>query len=669
MKSNRTVKTRLLLPEFHDDRLIEWDFQVAKDLGRYDMIIGRDMLEELGLTIDFSKQECVWDDASVPMKSIDATAETSFHSQDVKEDEAMQRINKILDAKYAPANPKDVVNEQSHLSQTEKQQLLELLEEFKELFDGSLGKWNGEPYDIELKPGAQPYHARAYQVPKAYERTLKAEVERLCQVGVLRKVNRSEWAAPTFIIPKKDGTVRFINDFRELNKRIKRKPFPIPKIQDLMMKLEGFQYATSLDLNMGYYHIELSPNSKRYCTIVLPWGKYELQRLPMGLCNSPDIFQERMSDLFADLEFVRTYIDDLLTLTKGTFTDHLDQLRQVFGRLRSAGLKVNAKKSFFARDQLEYLGFWVTRQGIQPVAKKVDAIHAMSPPKNKRELRKFVGVVNYYRDMWVRRSDVLAPLTKLTSKLAKWQWTDTEQQAFDAMKRIISKETLLTYPDFSQPFDIHTDASHTQLGAVLSQSNKPIAFYSRKLNPAQTRYTTTERELLAIVETLKEFRNILLGQRVRVYTDHKNLTYKQFNTERVMRWRLVLEEYGPELHYVKGENNIVADALSRLDLDPTKTLHESQYAECFGGDELPQESFPLSYKYIARHQNEDEALLRNARDHPLYNIKVFRGGGKNRELIVRNNLIVLPASLQRRCVTWYHEMLCHPGETQTEQTI
>ena len=185
-----------------------------------------------------------------------------------------------------------------------------------------LGTWKNEQYDIELKAGATPYHARAYPIPKAHEQTLHMEVERLCKVGVLKKVNRSEWAAPTFIIPKKDGTVRFISDFRELNKRIKRKPFPIPKIQDLMLKLEGFQYGTSLDLNMGYYHIELSPNSKRLCTIVLPWGKYEYQHLPMGLNNSPDIFQEKMSILMGDLEYIRTYINDLLCITKGTWEDH-----------------------------------------------------------------------------------------------------------------------------------------------------------------------------------------------------------------------------------------------------------------------------------------------------------------------------------------------------------
>ena len=128
----------------------------------------------------------------------------------------------------------------------------------------------------------------------------------------MKKVNHSQWGAPNFVIPKKDETIRFITDFRELNKRIKRKPYPIPKIQDLLMKLEGFQWATSLDLNMGYYHIELNPASKKLCTIVMPWGKYEYQRLPMGLCNSPDIFQENMAESFCDLEYVRAYIDDLL---------------------------------------------------------------------------------------------------------------------------------------------------------------------------------------------------------------------------------------------------------------------------------------------------------------------------------------------------------------------
>jgi Reverse transcriptase (RNA-dependent DNA polymerase) len=151
--------------------------------------------------------------------------------------------------------------------------------------------------------------------------------------------------------------------------------------------LEGFQYATSLDLNMGgYYHIELTPNSKRLCTIVLPWGKYEYQKLPMGLCNSPDIFQEKMSTLMAGLEFVRTYINDLLVTTMSTWDDHLKCLNLVFQRIRDAGLKVNARKSFFGRSELEYLGHWITHDGIQQVSEKVEAIQHIAPPKTRKAL-------------------------------------------------------------------------------------------------------------------------------------------------------------------------------------------------------------------------------------------------------------------------------------------
>ena len=245
-------------------------------------------------------------------------------------------------------------------------------------------------------------------------------------------------------------------------------------------------------------------------------------------------------------------------------------------------------------------------------------------------------MINYYRDMWVHRSELLAPLSRLTSSTVPWQWTDVEQTAFEKVKKIISKQTLLSFPDFSKPFVIHTDASHTQLGAVISQDNNPIAFYSRKLNPAQTRYTTTERELLSIVETLKEFRSILLGQEIEVFTDHQNLTYKNFNTERVMRWRLILEEFNPKLTYIKGERNIVADALSRLDMTST-SIPPEQAAEHFGleEDDLPDDAFPLSYKTLMIHQQADKALQALALKNKNYSLTQFHGGGKTRSLITK----------------------------------
>ena len=264
---------------------------------------------------------------------------------------------------------------------------------------------------------------------------MKQEIKRLVDIGVLRKAKTSGWGAPTFIIPKKNGTVRFISDFRELNKRIKRKPYPMPRIQDMLLGLEGFKYATSLDLNMGYYHIVLDNESATMCSIVTPWGKYEYVRLPMGLNNSPDIFQEKMGELFQEIEAVRAYLDDLLIITKGTWEEHLEVLDRVLKKLTHAGLKVNAEKSSVGTQELEYLGYWVSTEGIAPLASKVDAILNIEPPQTKRQLRRFIGLVNYYRDAWFKRSEILAPLTALTSKHAKWKWSDLEQEAFDKIKR------------------------------------------------------------------------------------------------------------------------------------------------------------------------------------------------------------------------------------------
>ena len=166
------------------------------------------------------------------------------------------------------------------------------------------------------------------------------------------------------------------------------------------------------------------------------------------------------------------------------------------------------------------------------------------------------------------------------------------------MKALMAKETLVTFPDFTKEFEIHTDASKLQLGACISQGGKPVAFYSRKLNPAQTRYTTTERELLSIVETLKEFRNILLGQRIKVHTDHENLTYKTFNSDRVMRWRLYIEEYSPDLTYIKGTHYIVTDALSRLDIKTTPLVDTQKtflgLMDCFAKEQEDDDFHPLN---------------------------------------------------------------------------
>jgi hypothetical protein len=269
-------------------------------------------------------------------------------------------------------------------------------------------------------------------------------------------------------------------------------------------------------------------------------------------------------------------------------------METVLTRLHDARLKVNAAKSLFCAHEIEYLGYILTRKGIKPQSKKVQAILALNPPNNVKELR--------HPDMWARHSEMLAPLTDLvgecgetkTTRMNKtkkkpWWWDSIHQHAFDSLKASIAKETVLAYPDFSQPFEIYTDASLMQLGAVITQDNGPIEFFGRKLSKTQQKYSVTEIELLAIVETLKEFKGMLWGQDIKVYTNHKNLTRDALGltSDRVYHWQLLLEEYAPKIIYTKGIHNTVVDAILQLEYDP-KLKITNEYTHAMLGVE-PEE--------------------------------------------------------------------------------
>ena len=270
------------------------------------------------------------------------------------------------------------------------------------------------------------------------------------------------------------------------------------------------------------------------------------------------------------------------------------------------------------------------------MTKKVEAIEALTVPKTCKQLRQFIGMINFYRDMWQKRSELLAPLTALTSKNVKYDWKDEHQKFFEAIKSVIGREVLLGYPDFNAPLEIHTDASKLQLGTVIYQKGKPIAFYSIKINSAQQNYTTTEKELLSIVETLKEFHNILLGHQITVYTDNKNLTNNFFNKERVMRWCLILEEFDPEFKYTKRENNIVDDALSRLEKSPNQDIVNISDLYGYDDKDLPDSAYQIRYHDIAKAQETDAKLQQKIVSHKDFTLNTFRGGDKDHRLICQS---------------------------------
>jgi len=678
----------------------------------YDMIIGMDLMVDIGIFVNTATRTVDWGDHSTPLKPRGCLADSEYMEaiyQLTQEppvlQQAEERHNYIVDADYSAVDIRDHVSSLTHLSTKEQELLTKVLSAQTNLFKEGLGLLNIPPVELEVQEGAKPFHIKPFPIPYAYEGPAKKEIGRFCDIGVMEKNRESEWGAPTFFQPKKKGNVgsmRVLTDFRRLNAVLKRHPFPLPKISDLLLKLQGFKYATALDLSMGYYHIPLSENSQKLCTTVLPWGKYRYKRLPMGISSAPDIFQHIMHDILGDLDFCRVYIDDVLIISDGSFEDHLAKLNIVLSRLNKANFRANVRKCYFAQDNLEYLGYQLTREGIQPQPQKVEAICRLQAPKTRKQLRHFLGMVNYYRDMWQRRSHILAPLTKLSSKAVPFKWGPTEQNAFEEVKEVISREALLAFPQFDKPFHIYTDASDYQLGAVITQEGKPLAFYSRKMNKAQQRYTTGEQELLSIVETLKEFRNILLGQKVIVHTDHMNIVYGNLTNDRIVRWRLLLEEFGPEYCHIAGKDNVVADALSRLDMDseeePTTRLpkdgtaqvtatcmcmltRDESYdiptamdsalmADCFLNNvtkENELSEFPMDPKVLYQSQRKDKTLMKKmSTSAPGYATKLIEG----QVLITKEDKIVVPSlQLQERIVAWYHQYLCHPGQTRLEATI
>jgi hypothetical protein len=279
-------------------------------------------------------------------------------------------------------------------------------------------------------------------------------------------------------------------------------------------------------------------------TIVTPFGKYRYNVLPMGLKCSPDFAQETMENIFHNVEDAEVYIDNIGAFSN-SWEHHVKLLHTILTKLQDNGFTVNPLKCDWAVKETDWLG-----------------ILNMDAPSNLKQLRGFIGMVNFYHDMWPHREHILAPLKAKTgapkkgAKQPKFVWTEDMQTAFKCMKALMAADVLCAYPNHNRPFDIDTDASDYQLGASIMQDGKPVAYYSKKLNSAQKNYATMDKELLSIVMTLKEFRSMLLGAVINIHTDHKNILTLGDSSQQRLQWISYVDEYGPTLHYIKGPSKV-----------------------------------------------------------------------------------------------------------------
>jgi transposase InsO family protein len=314
---------------------------------------------------------------------------------------------------------------------------------------------------------------------------------------------------------------------------------------------------------MQYWCFELDDESKELTTTYGPdVSLYHYNVLPMGVCVSPYAAQAEMERILNGLDCV-VYLDDIGIWSNDSYEEHMAIVTKILERLAKNNLKTNPLKCEWAVKKTDFLGYIMTPTSVKPMPNKVEALLRMSPPKNKKQLRSFIGGINFYNSMWPRRTHVMTPLTEMTGDVP-FRWTRECQWAFVEIKAVLASDCMNRYADLTKPFTIVCDASDYQLGSCILQDGYPIAYWSKTLSPAQKHYTTTEKELLAIVLTLKEYRVMLLGGDLKIYTDHKNLIFRTLSLERVLRWRMYMEQFYYTLEYLEGEKNVLADCFSRL---------------------------------------------------------------------------------------------------------
>ncbi|KAL4153814.1 hypothetical protein QTP88_001647 [Uroleucon formosanum] len=403
---------------------------------------------------------------------------------------------------------------------------------------------------------------------------------------------------------------------KKLNQISTGDAYPLPNITEILDQLGKSRYYTTLDLAQGYHQIKMHPDHCHKTAFSTDKGHFEFLRVPFGLKGAPATFQRLMNSVLTGLNGIKAfvYLDDIIIYALN-LEDHSRKLKEVFDRLRESNLKLQPSKCSFLRKEVNYLGHVITDKGVRPNPQKIDCVVKFPTPTNAKEIKSFLGLSGYYRRVVPNYGQIAKPLTSLLKKDVPFYWSDICQEAFDKLKAILTKEPLLKYPDFEQPFNLTCDASNFVIGCILSQGpigNDPlIAYASRTLNKAEQSYNTREKELCAIVWGVKQYRPYLYGQKFNIITDHRALSWL-FNVKdpgsRLIRWRLKLEEYEYEIHYKPGANNTNADALSRIRTVTTRSKTKSEL--------LRLENSSTSTNYFDRIENTESPEISNPLEPP-----------------------------------------------------
>ena len=469
----------------------------------------------------------------------------------------------------------------------QKETLLRFLEDFSDLFDESR-KPRKSKSTVKHRINTEhhtPVSQGAYRVSSTERRIIQEEVTKMLKKGVIQP-SESPWSSPVVLVKKKDGSWRFCVDYRRLNKLTKKDVYPLPRIDDTLDCLKGAQFFSSMDLQSGYWQIEVDEADREKTAFITPEGLYEFRVMPFGLCNAPATFERMMDNLLRHLKWTMClcYLDDVIVFSE-TFEEHIQRLQLIMKCVQDAGLILNSKKCLFGATKIKVLGHVVSRGEVHPDPDKIEAVSRFPTPRSIRDIRSFLGLCSYYRRFIPQFCHQARPLQELLKNNSQFVWGPEQETSFRKLKDALVRNPVLGLYDENAPIELHTDASGYGLGAVLVQIQEEketvIAYASRTLSKAEKNYSTTERECLAVIWAITKFRPYLYGKPFRIVTDHHSLCWLaglKDPSGRLARWALRLQEYDVTIVYKTGRKHQDADALSRNPVEEAEDLAENLLA-------------------------------------------------------------------------------------------
>lgn len=576
--AKQTVLGSVKLPVVFDHRCYELHFAVIPSIA-HPVILGIDFCKLFGITLDF----------------LNLSYEIASHQ----------------------------LADDSTLTDVQRQELESVIADFRELSSDAPGRTDLIEHYIDTGD-AKPFKQRQFPFSPALQAQLHKEIDTMLAQGVIEP-STSPWSSPIIMVKKKDGSYRMCFDGRKLNEVTVKDSYPLPLIDSILSKLGECNYMTSIDLSKAFWNLPLEKSSRPKTAFqVHGKGLFQFKVMPFGLCNSPKTLQ-RLMDRILGPEFephVFTYLDDIILVSKD-FEAHLRLLREVCARLKAAKLAVNFDKCQFCRDSLSFLGFVIDKQGLRTDPAKIESIINTPSPKNTTEVRRLIGIMQWYRRFIPDFSTISEPITSLIHGKKKGSsivWTEQAEVAFQTLKQLLVSAPILRSPCWDQPFYVQTDASDVGIGAVLYQLHDgfehPIAYASRKLTKAEQKYTVTEKECLAVLFGVEKYRGYIEGTHFFVITDHASLKWL-FSLKdpigRLARWTTRLSQFDFELHHRKGNQNVVADFLSRhiFSIEVENFTHDEWYTNMI----QKVNNFPEKYPDF---RVENNTLLKHIR--PTHNI-------------------------------------------------